>query len=121
MIKDRKKVMRVAEAKTNSGMSKNVAGALAYVLGPVTGLVFYLINSDPFVRFHAKQAIVVFGGLFVLEWVMGMTIILLPLIPLVSIAGFILWLVLILKAYKGEQWSVPFVGKFVNKIFKKAQ
>ena len=46
-----------------SGMSENVAALLSYVLGWITGLIFFLIDKRPFVRFHAAQSIVVFGGL----------------------------------------------------------
>ena len=44
------------------GMSENVAGLLCYVLGWVTGIIFFLIDKRPFVRFHAAQSIVVFAG-----------------------------------------------------------
>src|ERR1700719_4036129 len=53
------------------GMSENVAAALCYLVGWVTGIIFYLIDKRPFVRFHAAQSIVVFGGLHVLNIVAG--------------------------------------------------
>ena len=46
-------------------MEENVAGLLCYVGGWVTGLIFFLIDKRPFVRFHAAQSIVVFGGLHI--------------------------------------------------------
>src|ERR1700722_15116751 len=55
-----------------SGMSENVAGLLFYVLGWITGLIFYFIDKRPFVRFHAAQSIVLFGGLHILTIVLGM-------------------------------------------------
>src|ERR1700689_1300802 len=56
---------------SQTGMSENVAGLLCYLLGWVTGLIFYLIDKRPFVRFHAAQSIVVFGGLHILNIVIG--------------------------------------------------
>src|ERR1039457_6814370 len=53
------------------GMAENVAGLLCYVLGWVTGIIFFLIDKRPFVRFHAAQSIVVFGGLHVISIVVG--------------------------------------------------
>jgi uncharacterized membrane protein len=97
-------------------MQKNVRGALSYVLGPITGIVFLITDKDPFVRFHAAQSTVVFGALTVLSIVMTMTLILAVLTPLISLAGFVLWLVLIFKAYKGEQYALPYVGKYVQKV-----
>ena len=59
-------------ASTQSGLSENVAGLLCYLLGWITGLIFFLIDKRPFVRFHAAQSIVVFGGLTVIRIVLSM-------------------------------------------------
>jgi uncharacterized membrane protein len=105
--------------KTGLGLKKETSGALAYVLGPITGVVFLVLDKDPFVRFHAMQSIVVFVGLFAIQWMLGLTIILAILVPLVGIVSFILWLMLIYKAWQGEEWEVPFVGKLVRQLVKK--
>src|ERR1039458_10638803 len=52
-------------------MAENVAGLLCYVLGWVTGLIFYFIDKRPFVRFHAAQSIVVFVGIHIIYFVIG--------------------------------------------------
>ncbi len=110
----------MAAEKSATGLSKNTAGALAYVLGPVTGVVFLVLEKDAFVRFHAMQSTVVFVVLFLLQWVFGLTIILLALVPLISLFGFVLWLMLIYKAWQGEEWEVPVLGKYVRQLVKKA-
>ena len=106
--------------KTGTGLKKETAGALAYVLGPITGVVFLIIEKDPFVKFHAMQSIVVFVGLFALQWMLGLTIVLAILVPLVGIASFIIWLVCIYKAWQGQEWEVPFAGKLARQLVKKA-
>jgi uncharacterized membrane protein len=103
-----------------TGLNKNTAGALTYVLGPITGVVFLILEKDPYVRFHAMQSIVVFISLFVLQWVLALTLILLPLVPLIGIVSFVLWLILIYKAWQGEKWEVPVLGKFAKQLAKKA-
>src|SRR3972149_9816330 len=110
----------MTEESKGTGLPKNTAGALSYVLGPITGVIFYVLEKDPFVRFHAMQSIVVFVILFVLQWVFGLTIILLPLVPLIGIVSFILWLLLIYKAWQGQEWAVPFFGKLARNLAKKA-
>jgi uncharacterized membrane protein len=105
--------------KSGTGLNKNTAGALSYVLGPITGVIFLVLEKDPYVRFHAMQSVVVFAGLFILQWVLGLTLILLPLVPLVSIVSFILWLLLIYKAWQGVEWEVPVLGKYARKFVKK--
>lgn len=102
-----------------TGLKKETAGALAYVLGPITGVIFLVLEKDPFVRFHAMQSIVVFIGLFVLQWVLGLTLILFPLVPLIGIVSFVLWLILIYKAWQGQEWEVPILGKFSRQLLHK--
>lgn len=95
-----------------TGLPRNTAAALSYVLGWLTGIVFLLIEKDPFVRFHAMQSLITFGVLTllvmtpVIGWVLS---------PLIMIVGFILWLVLIFKAYQGEEFMLPVVGEFAKK------
>lgn len=98
--------------RVGTGLPKNTAAALSYVLGWLTGIIFLLIEKDPFVRFHAMQSIIVFGALTILMFV---PVIGWMLSPLLWIVGFILWLVLIFKAYQGEEFKLPFVGDFAKK------
>lgn len=108
-------------AEKDLGLKKETAGAIAYVLGPITGIFFLITNKDPFVKFHAMQSTVVFVALFVLQWVLGITIILIPLSAIVGLASFILWLVLIYKAWQGEEWEVPVLGKISKDLLKKVK
>ena len=107
------------EKKGLTGLSKNTAGALSYILGPLSGVVFLLLEKDPYVRFHAMQSIVVFGVIFILQWAFAITIFLAPLSGLLAIIAFALWLILIYKAWKGEEWEVPICGKYARKFVKK--
>ena len=98
--------------KKSSGLPKNTAAALCYLLGWVTGIVFLLIEKeDKFVRFHAMQSVVVFGILTLASFVPVVGWILSPFLML---AGFILWLVLMVKAYQGEEFELPIVGKLAR-------
>ena len=103
-----------------TGLKKETAGALSYVLGPVTGVIFLIIEKDSFVRFHAMQSIVTFVGLFIIQWILGFTIVLIFLVPIVGILGFVLWLLLIYKAWQGQEWEVPVFGKLARNFVKKA-
>jgi uncharacterized membrane protein len=116
--------------KTSTGMQANVAALLCYVLGWVTGLVFFLIEKEnKFVRFHAMQSIIVFGALFVLQIALGIFAGLLAamhlyfLIPalngLVGLATLILWILLMVKAYQGEKFKLPIAGDMAENIVEK--
>src|SRR3990167_4800467 len=86
---------------TDTGIRPNVEALLTYLLGFVTGLIFLLIEKkNKFVRFHAMQSIVVFGAVFVAQWVISLIPYLGILISgLLSLLGVVLWIVLMVKAY----------------------
>jgi len=120
-------ILAEAKEKTGTGLKKETSAALSYVLGFVTGIIFLIIEKDPFVRFHAMQSIAVSLAFFVLSWILGVISVFLGLTvflawvgPLLSgvlmIGGFVLWLMLIYKAYQGEKWQVPYIGKFVERM-----
>jgi uncharacterized membrane protein len=103
------------------GMSENVAGLLCYVLGWLTGIIFFLIDKRPYVRFHAAQSIVVFGGLHVINIAVGIIFgagsmmmggfgafgVGAALYGLISLVALVLWILLMVKAYQGEKFEVP--------------
>jgi len=107
----------MAGEKTSTGLESNVAGLLCYVLGWITGLVFYLIEKDSkFVRFHAMQSIIVFGALTIASLILSV----IPLIGwiiswLLWILGLVLWILLMVKAYQGQMFKLPVAGDFADK------
>jgi uncharacterized membrane protein len=109
---------------SQSGLAENVAATLCYVLGWVTGIIFYLIDKRPFVRFHAAQSIVTFGGLHVVNIVLGIIFgaglmfrggfgtfgIASAFYGLIGLLTFVLWILLMVKAYQHEKFEVPVAG-----------
>lgn len=117
-------------AQTSLNMGENVEGALCYLLGWLTGIVFYLIEKDnEFVRFHARQSILVFLPLWILSLVFGggfwfgsvfywgAWFFLAAIGWLLWLVMFILWLVLMFKAYQGERFKLPVVGDIAERGF----
>lgn len=119
--------------KSSTGMQANVAALLCYVLGWITGLVFFLIEKEnKFVRFHAMQSIVVFGALTAAQIAIGIFIglftvvhlyFLIPiftlLYPLIGLAGLVLWILLMVKAYQGEKFKLPIAGDIAENAAEK--
>ncbi|HET7216487.1 MAG TPA: hypothetical protein VFJ02_00505 [Vicinamibacterales bacterium] len=103
--------------KTALGVDENMAGALAYALGWITGAALLLLeHENRYARFHAMQSVVVFGTLSVL-WFVG------PAIPFFGwVLSFLiipplsagLWLFLLYKAYTGQRFKLPIVGEFAE-------
>ncbi|MSQ55390.1 MAG: DUF4870 domain-containing protein [Betaproteobacteria bacterium] len=107
----------VEGGKTSSGMDQNLAGLLCYLAGWITGLVFFLIEKEnKYVRFHAMQSIITFGGLAVLFMVLGFIPILgWMLIPVVALLHLVLWILLMVKAYQGQMFKLPIIGEMAEK------
>jgi len=101
--------------------NQNIMGAVAYLLGFVTGVVLLLVEKqNKFVRFHAMQSTIFSGGLFIVNLGLGLIPILGWLVSvLLSMASFVLWLVLMWKAYSGEKYKLPFVGDLAEKQLAK--
>ena len=103
--------------KTSTGLDENIAGLLCYVLGWVSGLVFILIEKEnKFVRFHAFQSIVVFGALTIASFIFGLIPVLGVVLGwIISILGIVLWIVLMVKAYQGTKYKLPWSGDMAEK------
>jgi uncharacterized membrane protein len=114
-----------------TGMAPNVAGALAYLGGFITGIIFLAIephNKNSFVRFHAFQSIFlsvayivffviwrsVFGTLFYVD--AGFVWSLAAIVgSLARVAFFLLCLFMMFKAYNNERYSLPVIGPLAAK------
>jgi len=96
-------------AKSSTGLEENVAALLSYVVGWITGLIFFLIEKDSkFVKFHAMQSIITFGACAILSFV--------PFLNwIVWILALILWIVLMVKAYQGQKFKLPGIGDLAEK------
>jgi uncharacterized membrane protein len=107
----------MAEAKGN----ENLMAAASYLLGFITGVIFLLVEKQSkFVRFHAMQSIVLFGGIFILNIALGFVPVLGWLVGLLlSFAAFILWIVCMWKAFQGEMYKAPFVGDIAEQQLAK--
>ncbi len=105
---------RHTEKTSILGLDANVVAALSYFLGFVTGAVFLVLEKkDRYVRFHAMQSALAFGAI-TLCWL------LLSAVPILGVVfgvfvimpgSAILWLVMMFKAYQGEEFKLPIVGQ----------
>lgn len=108
-------------SKTDSKQNQNLLAALTYLGGFITGIIFLLVEKkNKFIRFHAMQSTITFGGIFILHiigtfipllgWVLG---------ALLSIVSLILWIILMIKAYQGEMYKLPYIGDLAEKQLQK--
>ncbi len=112
----------------NPGMTSNVAGALCYLAGFITGIIFLALEPykrDGFVRFHAFQSIffsvimfvfnIVWSRMFLGALSLGFFWTIFSLIgTLIYLGFFLLWLFLMYKAYNNETYKLPFIGEMAS-------
>ena len=98
-------------------IDSNVAAVLSYFFGFVSGIVILLLEKrNKFVRFHALQSTFTFGTLFILVYLFYYIPLLGGLLAILTeVLGFILWVVLIIKAYEGERYHLPIVGELAER------
>ena len=103
---------------TSTGMDPKLASLLAYLFGWISGLVFLLIEKNHAeVRFHAAQSLVFSGALTVIYMVLRVFGIFGALLSLiVSIAGLVLWIMLMIKGYGLVHWKLPVIGDIAESI-----
>jgi uncharacterized membrane protein len=113
-----------------AGLEENLAGLLCYVLGWVTGLIFLLIDKRPFVRFHAMQSLITFGGLHVINLILvfggfaggfmgmgggmmmgGLSFLIYGLLSVVTLVA---WIICMVKAFQGKRYKLPIVGNLAE-------
>jgi uncharacterized membrane protein len=109
-----------------AGLTPNVAGALAYLVGAITGILFLVIDpfkADRFVRFHAFQSIffnLAWIGFWIAWMILGVVLgaishglfffIQMFINLLISVGGFCLWAYLMYSAYQGKTFQLPVIG-----------
>lgn len=117
------------QTPSSTGLAPNLAGALSYVLGPITGIAFLVMEKQSrFVRFHAMQSTLVGVALIVFNIVINVVQAILVRIPFIGwlfalglamvimLASLALWLGLMYQAYMGREWELPVLGEHARKF-----
>ena len=109
------------------GLTPNIAAGLACLFGLISGIIFLVLEKkDPFVRFWAMQA-TIFGGACVAFWVLVMILVRIPILGvilgllslLVYLGIFVVWLLMVIKAFTGKEWEMPVIGKIARQQLAK--
>jgi uncharacterized membrane protein len=114
--------------RSSTGLDANIAGALSYFFGLLSGAVFFAIETDSrFVKFHAMQSMLASVAAIVI-WIVYMVLasilVYIPvlgwLVMLLLWAGLALgmlgvWLYSMFKAFQGERFKLPYIGEVAEK------
>jgi uncharacterized membrane protein len=114
----------------SAGMADNMVAALCYLLTVITGILFLVLepyNKNRLIRFHAFQAIffwIACVAVYIVAIVLGITLGAIPVIGWIfgallhlalGLGFFIVWLLLMYKAYNNEKWVLPVIGPLAEK------
>ena len=113
----------------SSGMADNSAGMVAYItfVPAIIFLVMEPYNKNKFVRFHAFQSLffnIAFFVIWMAVFIVGMVLNFIPILGTILhillligvwLGGLIVWVMLLIKANKGEKWKLPVIGDFAEK------
>ncbi|MCL4390200.1 MAG: DUF4870 domain-containing protein [Patescibacteria group bacterium] len=104
-----------------SNLDPKVESALCYVpfIGWIAAIIFLIIEKNADVRFNAAQGLVLMVGIWIVMFLMGVTIILAILTPVIWLASIILEIVLAVKAYQGQKVLLPVIGPWAQKLLGK--
>lgn len=113
------------------GLTMNLAAALSYALGLITGILFLVLEpykNNKLVRFHAMQSILfsVACVVFAIVWSIVVSIMVsvagfwvltvdVPLRLLIGLGIFGFWLYLMFQAYSEREYQIPFIGPIAVK------
>lgn len=127
-------------AASTFGLSPNGAALLSYIWVPVTSIIVLVTEKqNRHARFHAWQSIFFGLGIFALTMILSIVIGIVMLVAsaispyagiLVSVVSLLVWLVIavailgmwvlcLVKAYRGEMYKLPVVGNFAEKMINK--
>ncbi len=113
--------------KSSTGLDANVAAGISYLLGWVSGLIFYMIEKESrFVRFHAMQSLLL-GAASIVIWIVLRILGEIPFIGFVAgLLGIVIWLAFLavwimclVKAFTGKDFKLPVIGDIAENIINK--
>jgi len=114
----------VSEQTVQTGLSDNAASGLAYVtfIPAIVFLVTAPYNQNKTIRFHSWQSIFLFIACIAVDIALAVLLrvpflgfMTLLLWPLVGLAFFIVWVLLLIKAFNGQRLKLPIIGDLAEK------
>ena len=103
--------------KISLGISGTTAGWLSYLFGWASGLFFIALEKQSrFVRFHAMQSILFFGGVSILQWILSAFPYFDATGSIIGVASLVIWVILMVSAGKGRYYKLPVIGNYAEKL-----
>src|SRR4029077_193091 len=86
-----------------AGSNKKTYTILAYVLSWIGGVIFLFVGKeDPHVKWEAANSVVVFGGLSIIIFIVGLIPVVRLLVLPLWIVGLVYWIIFLVKSVQGD-------------------
>ncbi len=112
--------------KTSLGMEENIEALIAYILGWITGIVFFIIEKNSkYVKIHAAQSFIWFFGLMIVDLILGILFRGMPMVGYIFsmivnivfwVVGLGTWIWLMVSVYQGKDPKIPVVRKLAESM-----
>ena len=119
----------MSEEPSSTGLDPHVAGALAYLAGPFSGVLILLAErTSSYVRFHAWQSVIGLGGLgAIVALLLGLAFAsvivsatafraLLVTSWIVWVFWILVWAVCVVRAFTRRRWKLPIAGTYAERL-----
>lgn len=114
---------------SSTGLHPHVAASLAYLAGPLSGVLVLLAErTNSYVRFHAWQSVIGLGGLGVLVALLlglafGSVLVSATAFRVLLVASWVAWALWIVcwavclaKAFTRRRWKLPIAGAYAERL-----
>lgn len=115
--------------KKKLNLKRDILATLSVVLGItfIIPLVIYFISKDKHVRLNSIQSILFFMLFVAVQWVTQLVThsiyeslnFTLPFVPLITVAAFLIWILMAYRAWMGNTWEIPIISVYSKNIMKK--
>ena len=119
----------MSEEPSSTGLDPHVAGALAYLAGPFSGVLILIAErTSSYVRFHAWQSVIGLGGLgAIVALLLGLAFAsvivsatafraLLVTSWIVWVFWILVWAVCVVRAFTRRRWKLPIAGTYAERL-----
>jgi uncharacterized membrane protein len=117
---------------SSTGLDVRLASVLCYSVWWITGGLFLVLERQHrTIRFHAAQSLLLFGAVSVLLVTVGALSAVALVVSsqtyqivrvfgdLIWAGAAVVWLVLVLRAWRGDVWRVPLVAALADQVVKR--
>ena len=99
-------------------MAKQSTGWAVVGTIPILGFILVMVSrkTDKYALFYGRQGLMLGLATIVLNFILTALVVTFPLVILVNIASFVLWIISVVNAASGKMKPTPIVGQLAKRF-----